>query len=145
MRNSGAIAVVEGCGDHALEYMTGGVALILGRTGKNVAAGMSGGVAYIYDEEHDLYERLNDELVELETVEHKQDIETIARLLRSHVEATGSAKAGTLLAHFDEALVHFKKIIPRDFKAIKAEIKRLEDFGFTHDEAELKAFASIHA
>ena len=145
VRNSGAIAVVEGCGDHALEYMTGGVALILGRTGKNVAAGMSGGVAYIYDEEHDLYERLNDELVELETVEHKQDIETIARLLRSHVEATGSAKAGALLAHFDEALVHFKKIIPRDFKAIKAEIKRLEDFGFTHDEAELKAFASIHA
>ncbi|WP_276890042.1 glutamate synthase large subunit [Dubosiella newyorkensis] len=145
VRNSGATAVVEGCGDHALEYMTGGTVLILGRTGKNVAAGMSGGIAYIYDVEHDLYERLNDELVDMENVSHKQDVETIYSLLKEHYEATHSKKAKELLSHFDEALPHFKKIIPRDYKKIKNEIKSLIDQGFDQDEAELKAFRSIHA
>ncbi|WP_297051996.1 glutamate synthase large subunit [uncultured Dubosiella sp.] len=145
VRNSGAQAVVEGCGDHALEYMTGGTVLILGRTGKNVAAGMSGGIAYIYDEEHDLYKRLNDELVDMENVEHKQDVEAIGRLLEEHVKMTGSAKGKYLLDHFDEVLVHFKKIIPRDYKKIKTEIKRLEDLGFDHEEAQLRAFEAAHA
>lgn len=145
VRNSGATAVVEGCGDHALEYMTGGVALILGKTGKNVAAGMSGGIAYIYDEEHDLYKRLNTELVDMEAIEHKQDIEQIHRLLQAHVKATHSQKGQDLLDRFDEILVHFKKIIPRDYKKIKTKIKELEDLGFDHEEAEIKAFSSIHA
>lgn len=145
VRNSGAQAVVEGCGDHALEYMTGGTVLILGRTGKNVAAGMSGGIAYIYDEEHDLYKRLNDELVDMENVEHKQDVEAIGRLLEEHVKMTSSAKGKYLLDHFDEVLVHFKKIIPRDYKKIKTEIKRLEDLGFDHEEAQLRAFEAAHA
>lgn len=145
VRNSGATAVVEGCGDHALEYMTGGTALILGRTGKNVAAGMSGGIAYIYDEEHDLYERLNDELVDMENVEHKQDIEAIYTLLQEHVEATGSKKGQLLLDDFANRLKHFKKIIPRDYKKIKNKIKELLDQGFSLEEAELKAFQFMHA
>ena len=77
VRNSGAIAVVEGCGDHGLEYMTGGKVVVLGKTGKNFAAGMSGGIAYVFDKDHDLYLRLNKELVAMQEVKQHRDIEEL--------------------------------------------------------------------
>lgn len=144
VRNSGATAVAEGCGDHGLEYMTGGVAVILGRTGKNFAAGMSGGIAYVLDTDHDLYLQVNQELVDIESVEAKQDIETLERLLKEHVARTGSPKAKAILEHYRDNLSNFKKIVPRDYQHVKNEIKALEDKGYDHDEATLKAFRMIH-
>lgn len=93
VRNSGAEAVAEGCGDHGLEYMTGGTVVILGKTGKNFAAGMSGGIAFVLDRSHTLYRRLNQELVSMEEVESKTDRELLQRLLTQHVQATGSELA----------------------------------------------------
>ena len=122
VRNSGATAVVEGCGDHGLEYMTGGLAVILGRTGRNLAAGMSGGLAYVFDEKHDLYKRLNHELVtmydlddETSTLKDMTDVEKLRSLLEQHVKETGSEKAGTILADFESYIPKFKKIIPNDY------------------------------
>ncbi|WP_294431160.1 glutamate synthase large subunit [uncultured Treponema sp.] len=122
VRNSGATAVVEGCGDHGLEYMTGGVAVILGRTGRNVAAGMSGGFAYILDENHDLYKRLNRELVtmydlddEVTVLKDKTDVENLRSLIEKHVAETGSEKGKAILADFENYIGKFKKIIPNDY------------------------------
>lgn len=144
VRNSGATAVAEGCGDHGLEYMTGGIAVILGRTGKNFAAGMSGGIAYVLDLEHDLYKRVNQELVDIEAVESKQDVETLLAILKEHEAATGSAKAKEILEHYRDMLPHFKKIIPRDYQHVRNEIKQLLDKGYSSDEATLKAFRMVH-
>ncbi len=144
VRNSGATAVVEGCGDHGLEYMTGGVAVVLGPTGKNFAAGMSGGVAYVLDTDHTLYLQVNQELVDIENVESKQDVETLHHILKEHQQATGSELAGEILANYEESLPHFKKILPRDYARVRSEIKALEDKGYDHDEAALKAFRMIH-
>ena len=140
VRNSGATAVVEGVGDHGCEYMTGGTVVVLGRTGRNFAAGMSGGVAYVLDPEHKLYLRVNKELVSVETVSQKQDIARLKELLRRHVEATGSKKARQILEHFDERIPDFKKIIPYDYSHMLQLIGRFEAAGMTRDEAELEAF-----
>lgn len=145
VRNSGAEAVVEGCGDHGLEYMTGGTAVILGKTGKNFAAGMSGGTAFVLDRSHTLYRRLNQELVSMEDVESKTDRELLQRLLMQHVEATGSELAAELLGDFEGNLKNFKKIIPNDYRRIKAVMKEYEDKGYSAEEAELMAFDAIHA
>ena len=90
VRNSGAVAVVEGVGDHGCEYMTGGTVVVLGKTGKNFAAGMSGGIAYVLDEDWDFYQRVNKDMVSLEPVEHKYDVALLKDLIREHVEKTGS-------------------------------------------------------
>ena len=142
VRNSGAIAVVEGCGDHGLEYMTGGLAVILGKTGKNFAAGMSGGIAYVLDEDHDLYKRINKEMVSIEEATGKTDQETLYNLLQEHYQCTGSMVAKKILDDFSNQLSNFKKIIPNDYRKIKDAIKELEDKGFHTDEAELMAFES---
>ncbi|MDY4797158.1 MAG: glutamate synthase large subunit [Floccifex porci] len=142
VRNSGAIAVVEGCGDHGLEYMTGGLAVILGKTGKNFAAGMSGGIAYVLDEDHDLYKRINKEMVSIEEATGKTDQETLYNLLQEHYQCTGSMVAKKILDDFSNQLSNFKKIIPNDYRKIKNAIKELEDKGFHTDEAELMAFES---
>ena len=144
VRNSGATAVVEGCGDHGLEYMTGGVAVILGHTGKNLAAGMSGGVAYVLDLDHDLYKSLNTQLVSMEKLEAKQDIEQLEEILKEHVEQTGSALAKDILADMNGYLPHFKKIIPNDYRAIKENIKALQDKGYSPAEASMEAFYMAH-
>ena len=94
VRNSGATAVVEGVGDHGCEYMTGGTVVVLGKTGKNFAAGMSGGIAYVLDEDWDFYTRVNKDMVSLEPVEHKYDVSLLKDLIREHVEATGSPRQG---------------------------------------------------
>ena len=144
VRNSGATAVAEGCGDHGLEYMTGGIAVVLGKTGKNFAAGMSGGIAYVLDVDHDLYLNVNQELVDIEMVESKQDIETLQHILQQHVAATGSPLAKELLKDYHNNLSHFKKIVPRDYQHVRDQIKYLEDRGYNHDEATLKAFRMVH-
>ena len=143
VRNSGATAVVEGCGDHALEYMTGGTVVILGETGRNVAAGMSGGVAYIYDKNHSLYKKLNKALVCMEEVKDESDKESLKRLLQNHVKETGSAKGKKILENFESECENFKKIIPNDYKRMLEEIAASESHGIRHEEAVMKAFLEV--
>ena len=140
VRNSGAVAVCEGVGDHGCEYMTGGRVVILGRTGKNFAAGMSGGIAYVLDETHDLYTRLNKALVSLESVTKQQDAEELHSLIEAHVEATGSPKGKRILDDFAAYLPLFKKIIPHDYEKIMSTVASLTAEGMPVEEAEIEAF-----
>ena len=114
VRNSGATAVVEGTGDHGCEYMTGGRVVVLGRTGKNFAAGMSGGVAYVLDEDTTLYKRVNKQLVSLEPVTNKYDVLELKQMITDHVAFTNSKKGKEVLDNFGEYLPKFKKIMPYD-------------------------------
>ncbi len=118
VRNSGATAVVEGVGDHGCEYMTGGTAVILGETGRNFAAGMCGGIAYVLDEKHTLYRRLNRAMVLMESVADPEDQRTLKGLVKAHVEMTGSVRGREVLEHFEEMLPSFKKIIPVEYKRV---------------------------
>ena len=140
VRNSGAVAVCEGVGDHGCEYMTGGRAVILGKTGKNFAAGMSGGIAYVLDEDRDLYMKLNKALVSLETVTEKYDIQELKEIIQEHFKATGSEKAKRILDDFDEYLPAFKKIIPHDYAKIRSAVLALEERGMNSEQAEIEAF-----
>ena len=115
VRNSGATAVVEGVGDHGCEYMTGGIAVILGETGRNFAAGMSGGMAFIYDANKSFEPKCNKEMVDLESVE-SEDIQTLKTLLENHFNYTKSVVAADILANFDAELKNFIKVMPRDYK-----------------------------
>ena len=145
VRNSGASAVVEGVGDHGLEYMTGGTVVILGQTGKNLAAGMSGGVAYVYDPNHDLYMRLNKQLVNTYEVTGKADKEVLEELLNKHYTYTDSDAAKKILSNLDEELSNFKKIVPKDYEKITTLIQELKTKGYHEDEASLMAFEQVHA
>jgi len=117
VRNSGALAVVEGVGDHGCEYMTGGIAVILGKTGRNFAAGMSGGMAYVLNEAGDFAKKCNRELVELEALE-PEDVQKLKELVEKHYACTGSRTALRLMTDWEEALRHFVKVMPRDYKAV---------------------------
>ena len=143
VRNSGATAVVEGCGDHALEYMTGGCVLILGRTGKNVAAGMSGGIAYLLDEDHDLYLRLNKAMVTMEVVSEEKDLDRIREMLEKYVRETKSEHGAQILEHFDVYAGQFKKIIPNDYRRMMQCIHHYQQHGFSPEEAKLRAFEQM--
>lgn len=145
VRNSGASAVVEGVGDHGLEYMTGGTVVILGQTGKNLAAGMSGGIAYVYDPNHDLYMRLNKQLVNTYEVTGKADKEVLEELLNKHYTYTDSDVAKKILSNLDEELSNFKKIVPKDYEKITTLIQELKSKGYHEDEASLMAFEQVHA
>jgi len=140
VRNSGAMAVVEGVGDHGCEYMTGGTAVILGDTGKNFAAGMSGGIAYVLDENHELYTKVNKALVSLEEVRHMQDVLALKELIEKHVSATGSAKGRNILENFEEYLGKFKKVLPRDYDKMNKTIIAFEEKGLSKEEAQIEAF-----
>lgn len=144
VRNSGAVAVVEGCGDHGLEYMTGGKVVILGKTGKNFAAGMSGGIAYVFDQNQDLYTRLNDELVTVSEVNDLQDQEDLHNLIQNHFNATSSLLAKEILDNFAEKLPYFKKIIPNDYQKITTMINEYVNKGLTLEAAQLEAFNQVH-
>lgn len=144
IRNSGAVAVVEGVGEHGCEYMTGGCVVILGPTGKNFAAGMSGGVAYVLDEHNKLYRNLNKQLVSMESVVQKTDKEELKRILEKHVKMTGSKKGQKVLEHFEEYIPHFKKIIPNDYKEILRLIAKNEELGMNREQAQLEAFNALH-
>ena len=152
VRNSGATVVAEGCGDHGLEYMTGGTAVILGGTGKNLCAGMSGGVAYVMDENHDLYKRMNHELVkmyalddEVTTLQGTTDEEKLYALIEQHAAETGSARAKAVLADWAHYKSCFKKIIPNDYLRIMTEIYAEESHGTEHETAVLNAFRKCSA
>ncbi|ALI29635.1 Glutamate synthase large chain [Mycolicibacterium fortuitum] len=128
VRNSGAHAVVEGVGDHGCEYMTGGKVVILGPTGRNFAAGMSGGAAYVYDPAGALGENLNTEMVELEALE-PADAEWLQGFLAAHVDATDSAVGQRILSDWDDNLKHFVKVMPRDYKRVLTAIAEAEKAG----------------
>ena len=117
VRNSGVTAVVEGIGDHGCEYMTGGVVLVLGDTGRNFGAGMSGGVAYLYDRDGDVDRRVNPELVDIEALD-QSDRERVRELLTRHLEFTGSATARRVLASWSVEVSRFRKIMPRDYRRV---------------------------
>ncbi len=140
VRNSGAIAVVEGVGDHGCEYMTGGRVVILGDTGKNFAAGMSGGVAYVLDENSDLYQKLNKELVSSEAVTDKYDVLELKAMIEEHVQATGSKKGKRILENFKDYLPKFKKIIPHDYRRMLQKIVQMEEKGLSSEQAGIEAF-----
>ncbi|GAB6098573.1 glutamate synthase large subunit [Halanaerocella petrolearia] len=123
VRNSGAEAVVEGIGDHGCEYMTGGRVVVLGQTGRNFGAGMSGGIAYVYDIDGQFRDRLNDLMVEAEQVEEEEDIATIKRLVKNHVEYTGSQRGQEVLDNWDQAIGKFVKVISPRYREILASRK----------------------
>ena len=143
VRNSGASAVVEGVGEHGCEYMTGGCAVILGPTGKNFAAGMSGGVAYVLDEENTLYKNLNKQLVLMEKIESKNDKEKLHEMITKHVKYTGSEKGQRILDQFDEYVGKFKKIIPSDYKEMLHLTAQFEEQGMDHEQAQIEAFTEL--
>ena len=123
VRNSGAIAVVEGVGDHCCEYMTGGRVVVLGKTGRNFAAGMSGGVAYVLDMDEDFDYYCNMGMVELSLVEDLNDKKELTDLIAKHFEHTGSQLAERILANLDEYMERFIKIIPYEYKKVLSEIQ----------------------
>ncbi len=140
VRNSGALAVVEGVGDHGCEYMTGGRVVILGDTGKNFAAGMSGGIAYVLDEKSDFYTRVNKELVSLEPVTSKYDVQELKEMITEHVEATGSEMGKKVLDNFVDYLPKFKKVLPHDYSKMQTAIAHMEEKGLSVDQAQIEAF-----
>ena len=143
VRNSGARAVVEGVGDHGCEYMTGGCVVVLGQVGKNFAAGMSGGVAYVLDEDNDLYLSLNKEMVSSEPVVSKYDVMEIKDMITAHVAYTNSEKGKEILNNFSKYLPKFKKIIPHDYKKMLQKISEMEGKGLSAEQAQIEAFYEI--
>ena len=140
VRNSGATAVVEGVGDHGCEYMTGGRVVVLGKTGKNFAAGMSGGIAYVLDEDNDLYTRMNKEMVFSEEVTSKYDVMELKDMIKEHVALTNSEKGKEILDNFSEYLPKFKKIIPYDYNRMMMAIVQMEEKGLSSEQAQIEAF-----
>jgi len=118
VRNSGALTVVEGIGDHGCEYMTGGRVVVLGKTGRNFAAGMSGGVAYVLDTAGTFQQRCNKAMVELDPLDDEDDIAIVRRLIERHVEFTGSQVGVRVLADFETLRGAFVKVMPRDYKRV---------------------------
>ena len=145
MRNSGASAVVEGVGNHGCEYMTGGVAVILGPVGTNFAAGMSGGVAFVLDERHLLYRKLNKEMVRMEAVTEKSDALLLKGLIEEHVAATGSQIGRKILDDLEHYLPCFKKIIPVGYSKMLRAIASFEEKGMSRQQAEVEAFYALTA
>jgi glutamate synthase (ferredoxin) len=139
VRNSGVNAVVEGVGDHGCEYMTGGKVVILGATGRNFAAGMSGGIAYILDETGDFATLCNMSMVGLETLD-REDIETIYQMIQKHADYTKSQKDSKVLANWEAIVPKFVKVMPKDYKRVLACIKRAQESGLSGDEALSAAF-----
>jgi glutamate synthase (ferredoxin) len=139
VRNSGVNAVVEGVGDHGCEYMTGGIAVILGQTGRNFAAGMSGGIAYVLDEQGDFAGRCNTELVGLEQLD-TSDRATVKEMVEQHAAHTGSSRAAELLADWDASVTRFVKVMPMDYKRVLQALDRAKAAGLSGDDALTAAF-----
>ena len=140
VRNSGATAVVEGCGEHGCEYMTGGRVVILGHTGKNFAAGMSGGIAYVLDEESELYTKVNKNMVSIEKITSKYDVLELKGMIQDHVNYTDSEKGKLILENFEAYLPKFKKIIPHEYKRMQMMIVQMEEKGLSSEQAQIEAF-----
>jgi glutamate synthase (ferredoxin) len=140
VRNSGVNTVVEGVGDHGCEYMTGGTVVVLGPTGRNFAAGMSGGVAYILDQEGDFARRCNLQMVGLEKLEAAEDIAQLQQLIQRHAQVTHSPKATRILANWQEYLPRFVKVMPKDYKRVLQAIQTAIAAGLSGDDALTAAF-----
>ena len=138
VRNSGATAVVEGVGDHGCEYMTGGRVVVLGPTGRNFGAGMSGGVAYVYDPDDTFPNRLNTEMVDLDPFDD-DDREWLRATIRTHQSETGSAVAARILARWHEEVRHFRKVMPKDYKRVLEAMRTAEETGRDPLEAVMAA------
>ena len=145
VRNSGVEAVVEGVGDHGCEYMTGGRVVVLGNTGRNFGAGMSGGIAYVLDEEDDFAIRFNDEMADMGPLEDAEDIAELRTMIERHVQHTNSALGQRVLDQWDAVLPRFVKVMPRDYRKMLNAFKRVEERGLTGDEAALVAFREAMA
>jgi len=140
VRNSGATAVVEGVGDHGCEYMTGGRAVILGATGRNFAAGMSGGIAYVLDEAGDFATRCNKDMVGLGKLTDRDEIEELRQIIARHGDATKSTRAWKILAEWDRFVPKFVKVLPKDYARALAALQKAKAAGLTGDEAAAAAF-----
>ena len=143
VRNSGAKAVVEGVGDHGCEYMTGGCVVVLVKTGKNFAAGMSGGVDYVLDLNSDLYKNINKQMVNIERVTSKFEINELKEMIEEHVAYTNSESGKEILDHFTDYLPKFKKIIPIDYEKMLSTIVQMEEQGMSSEQARIEAFYAI--
>ena len=139
VRNSGADTVVEGVGDHGCEYMTGGHVVIIGATGRNFAAGMSGGEAYVYDPNGVFPARCNQEMVDLEKLVSEVDEDLVRRLLTNHVQYTHSTLAQGILDHWTANKHKFVKVMPKDYKRILAAIETARRTGVPEDQAIMDA------
>ncbi|WP_430789864.1 glutamate synthase large subunit [Virgibacillus flavescens] len=140
VRNSGADIVVEGVGDHGCEYMTGGTVVILGSTGRNFAAGMSGGVAYIFDEDQSFHEKVNSDLVHVQSSLDHAELEKVKKMIQQHVRYTNSAHAERILAYWERYADSFVRVIPKTYVKIQNRIQALKDSGLDKFDAEMKAF-----
>jgi glutamate synthase domain-containing protein 2/glutamate synthase domain-containing protein 1/glutamate synthase domain-containing protein 3 len=140
VRNSGVMAVVEAVGDHGCEYMTGGRVVVLGGTGRNFAAGMSGGIAYVLDERGDFLGHCNTEMIELTRVEDTEEIESLKDMIFRHAEYTASRRATEVLLAWEDWLPKFVRVIPHDYKRVLDAQKRMRENGMTGEEAEMAAF-----
>ncbi len=140
VRNSGVRAVIEGVGDHGCEYMTGGRAVILGKTGRNFAAGMSGGMAYVLDEDGTFENHCNPETVDLEPLENDEDIDEVKQMIHRHAEYTKSDQAWHILADWDEYVKKIVKVFPKDYKRMLEQISKAEQEGLSGDDALMAAF-----
>jgi glutamate synthase (ferredoxin) len=140
VRNSGVHAVVEGVGDHGCEYMTGGKVVILGDTGRNFAAGMSGGVAYVLDRDQTFATKCNQQMVGLETVTDPEEIADLRQMIERHQQTTGSTRAAEVLKDWDATLPRFVKVMPTDYKRVLQAIQEALRSGLSGDEALTAAF-----
>ncbi|HEX2998211.1 MAG TPA: hypothetical protein VHP14_25525 [Anaerolineales bacterium] len=129
-----------GIGDHGCEYMTGGRVIVLGRTGRNFAAGMSGGIAYVFDERGEMPAKCNTDMVALQVLTEPDEIEYVKTMLQRHLDATQSAYAERILASWEECLPKFVRVMPRDYERIMKLFKEVESSGLSGDEALMAAF-----
>jgi len=140
VRNSGVTAVVESVGDHGCEYMTGGRVVVLGPTGRNFAAGMSGGVAYVLDETGEFPRRCNLQMVALEKLDNADEAEEVWKMIQRHQTYTGSSRAAAILANWQQMLSKFVKVMPKDYQRVLQSMKRIEESGLSGDQAIMAAF-----
>ncbi|MBI5389215.1 glutamate synthase large subunit [Candidatus Woesearchaeota archaeon] len=145
VRNSGVRAVVEAVGDHGCEYMTGGRVVVLGKTGRNFAAGMSGGVAYVLDAEGDFATRCNREMVDLEPLSDQADIREVKQMIEQHILYTESTLAKGILNSWEKTASTFVKVMPRDYKKMISAIQEAQAQGLSKDEASMAAFTAVNA
>ncbi|MBN2387340.1 MAG: glutamate synthase large subunit [Anaerolineales bacterium] len=140
VRNSGALAVVEGVGDHGCEYMTGGRVVVLGRTGRNFAAGMSGGVAYVLDEDGSFPIRCNHQMVDLQPLADPGEIEELKGMVLRHADYTGSTLAQRVLADWESLLPRFVRVMPRDYQRMQQAFREVAASGLSGEQAVMAAF-----
>jgi glutamate synthase (ferredoxin) len=140
VRNSGASAVVEAVGDHGCEYMTGGRVVVLGPTGRNFAAGMTGGIAYVIDDDRDFAQRCNKEMVQLLLLEEGEEADLVKDLVSRHARLTGSARAAKVLLDWEHFLPRFVRVVPNDYKRVLEAQRKMRETGMSEEEAEMAAF-----